>query len=175
MPTPVAGPDRRLSRWKFTGLDEENGLLSWRDRSLALKGRPGEMPTSGDLAPPDLLNRFIDLASGNAAQILMGPDATPDAVAALATKLGLDQPAGHERARDILDLLERMNRERQTAVVMVTHSPEAAARGTMHVALEAGDIGRFEPGDFRVPFIRPGFRFVLRAFLNQVPAEFRIN
>lgn len=35
----------------------------------------------------------LEILPGNAAQILMGPDASPDAVAALARKLGLDQPA----------------------------------------------------------------------------------
>jgi peptide/nickel transport system permease protein len=35
----------------------------------------------------------LEILPGNAAQILMGPDATPDAVAALASKLGLDRPA----------------------------------------------------------------------------------
>ena len=35
----------------------------------------------------------LEILPGNAAQILMGPDASPDAVTALATKLGLDQPA----------------------------------------------------------------------------------
>src|SRR5579872_4628327 len=35
----------------------------------------------------------LEILPGNAAQLLMGPDASPDAVAALATKLGLDQPA----------------------------------------------------------------------------------
>ncbi|WP_198971026.1 ABC transporter permease [Xylophilus sp. ASV27] len=35
----------------------------------------------------------LDILPGNAAQILLGPDAAPDAVAALAHKLGLDQPA----------------------------------------------------------------------------------
>jgi len=35
----------------------------------------------------------LDVLPGNAAQLLMGPDASPEAVAALATKLGLDQPA----------------------------------------------------------------------------------
>jgi peptide/nickel transport system permease protein len=35
----------------------------------------------------------LEILPGNAAQILMGPDAAPDAVAALAVKLGLDQPA----------------------------------------------------------------------------------
>jgi peptide/nickel transport system permease protein len=36
----------------------------------------------------------LEILPGNAAQILMGPDAAPEAVAALATKLGLDRPAG---------------------------------------------------------------------------------
>ena len=35
----------------------------------------------------------LEILPGNAAQMLMGPDAAPEAVAALATKLGLDQPA----------------------------------------------------------------------------------
>ncbi|MFT4267195.1 MAG: ABC transporter permease [Xenophilus sp.] len=35
----------------------------------------------------------LEILPGNAAQILMGPDADPSAVAALAAKLGLDQPA----------------------------------------------------------------------------------
>ncbi|MDI3382722.1 ABC transporter permease [Xenophilus aerolatus] len=35
----------------------------------------------------------LEILPGNAAQMLMGPDADPSAVAALAAKLGLDQPA----------------------------------------------------------------------------------
>jgi peptide/nickel transport system permease protein len=35
----------------------------------------------------------LDILPGNAAQTLLGADASPEAVAALATKLGLDQPA----------------------------------------------------------------------------------
>ena len=35
----------------------------------------------------------LEILPGNAAQILMGPDASPEAVTALATKLGLDAPA----------------------------------------------------------------------------------
>ncbi len=34
----------------------------------------------------------LEILPGNAAQMMMGPDASPDAVAALAAKLGLDQP-----------------------------------------------------------------------------------
>lgn len=35
----------------------------------------------------------LEVLPGNAAQVLMGPDASPEAVAALTDKLGLDQPA----------------------------------------------------------------------------------
>jgi peptide/nickel transport system permease protein len=35
----------------------------------------------------------LEILPGNAAQILMGPDASPEAVAALAEKLGIDRPA----------------------------------------------------------------------------------
>ncbi|HEX2542135.1 MAG TPA: ABC transporter permease [Caldimonas sp.] len=35
----------------------------------------------------------LEILPGNAAQIIMGPDASPDAVAAMASKLGLDRPA----------------------------------------------------------------------------------
>jgi len=35
----------------------------------------------------------LEILPGNAAQMLMGPDAAPEAVAALTTQLGLDQPA----------------------------------------------------------------------------------
>ncbi len=36
----------------------------------------------------------LDVLPGNAAQVMMGTDASPEAVAALAARLGLDQPAG---------------------------------------------------------------------------------
>ena len=35
----------------------------------------------------------LEVLPGNAAQVLMGPDASPEALAALTTQLGLDQPA----------------------------------------------------------------------------------
>ncbi|MCW5255002.1 ABC transporter permease [Verminephrobacter aporrectodeae subsp. tuberculatae] len=35
----------------------------------------------------------LEILPGNAAEMLVGPDASPEAVAALATKLGIDQPA----------------------------------------------------------------------------------
>ena len=36
---------------------------------------------------------ILDILPGNAAQVLLGPDATPDTIAALSRKLGLDRPA----------------------------------------------------------------------------------
>ena len=41
----------------------------------------------------------LEILPGNAAQIIMGPDAAPDAVEAMARKLGLDRP-GWERYWD---------------------------------------------------------------------------
>ena len=52
-----------------------------------------------------------------------------------------DEPTGNldpRLARDTLDLLGELSRERGMAVVMVTHSPEAAARGTQRVHLVGG-------------------------------------
>lgn len=44
------------------------------------------------LAASAVIFGVLDVLPGNAAQVLMGPDADPQAVAALATELGLDQP-----------------------------------------------------------------------------------
>ncbi len=45
------------------------------------------------LAAATLIFAVLHLLPGNAAQVLLGPDADPQAVAALATQLGLDAPA----------------------------------------------------------------------------------
>ncbi len=45
------------------------------------------------LAAAALIFAVLHLLPGNAAQVLLGPDADPQAVAALATQLGLDTPA----------------------------------------------------------------------------------
>ena len=47
----------------------------------------------------------LDVLPGNAAQVLMGPDAAPEAVQALAQQLGLDQPAGQRYLQWIQGLL----------------------------------------------------------------------
>ncbi|MFV1957884.1 MAG: ABC transporter ATP-binding protein [Planctomycetota bacterium] len=58
-----------------------------------------------------------------------------------------DEPTGNldpSLSEDILNLLDRLNREKGTTIVMVTHSPQAAARGRMRVHLEAGRVDRIE-------------------------------
>ncbi len=54
-----------------------------------------------------------------------------------------DEPTGNldpELAREILAVLRNLNREVGTTVVMVTHSPEAAALGTVRLRMSAGTI-----------------------------------
>ncbi|MCD2513053.1 ABC transporter permease [Comamonas endophytica] len=47
----------------------------------------------------------LDVLPGNAAQVLMGPDAAPEAVQALAEQLGLDQPAWQRYVQWVQGLL----------------------------------------------------------------------
>jgi putative ABC transport system ATP-binding protein len=54
-----------------------------------------------------------------------------------------DEPTGNldpALARDVLGLLAQINRDAKTAILMVTHSPEAAATGTAQIHLEAGRV-----------------------------------
>ncbi|KAF1049505.1 ABC transporter permease [Xylophilus sp.] len=48
----------------------------------------------------------LDILPGNAAQVMMGPDASPEAVAALAQELGLDRPAPVRYGQWIAGLLQ---------------------------------------------------------------------
>lgn len=58
------------------------------------------------LAASAVVFAVLDLLPGNAAQVLMGPDAAPEAVAALAAQLDLDAPAW-QRYTDWLSALAR--------------------------------------------------------------------
>jgi len=54
-----------------------------------------------------------------------------------------DEPTGNldpQLSRDVLGLLQALNREEGMAILMVTHSPEAAGAGTARVHLEAGRV-----------------------------------
>ena len=55
-----------------------------------------------------------------------------------------DEPTGNldpALAADVLSLLQELNREHGTALLLVTHSPEAAAAGTRTVRLVGGRTG----------------------------------
>jgi putative ABC transport system ATP-binding protein len=63
------------------------------------------------------------------------------AIAADPTLLVADEPTGDldaKSAAEILDLLERLNREFQKTIVMVTHDPEAAERARRVLHLHKG-------------------------------------
>jgi putative ABC transport system ATP-binding protein len=54
-----------------------------------------------------------------------------------------DEPTGNldpGLSRDILGLLRSVNQERGTTILMVTHSPEAAAHGNVRVRLDLGRL-----------------------------------
>ena len=65
---------------------------------------------------------------------------------ALANDPGLvlaDEPTGNldpALARDVLSLLKQLNEESGTAILMVTHSPEAAQAGTHRVHIDEGRV-----------------------------------
>lgn len=68
--------------------------------------------------------------------------------AAMSSGAGLllaDEPTsqlGHEDRDRMLDLLDRLNREFGTTVVLVTHDPEVSARISRSITIRGGRIGR---------------------------------
>lgn len=63
------------------------------------------------------------------------------AIATDPTLLVADEPTGDldaTSAEEILDLMERLNREFQKTIIMVTHDPNAAARATQTLHLHKG-------------------------------------
>ncbi len=59
-----------------------------------------------------------------------------------------DEPTGnldHESADGVLTLLSRLNVERGKTIVMVTHDPRAAARGTRRMQLDKGQLLDLQP------------------------------
>ncbi|MFM7050912.1 MAG: ABC transporter ATP-binding protein [Planctomycetota bacterium] len=61
-----------------------------------------------------------------------------------------DEPTGdldRASADAVLDLLERLNRDRGATVVMVTHDPQAAARARTRLHLDKGALAAVERGE----------------------------
>jgi putative ABC transport system ATP-binding protein len=77
-------------------------------------------------------------------------------VAPLLQRLGLgavlqplaDEPTGSldsQRGREVLELLRELCREREVAIVLVSHDPQAAAYADRVYALRDGKLGDYEP------------------------------
>lgn len=65
-----------------------------------------------------------------------------------------DEPTGNldtRRGREVLELLGEICRERQTAVLLVTHDPQATALADRVLALRDGRIVDFRPGEIFSP------------------------
>jgi putative ABC transport system ATP-binding protein len=70
------------------------------------------------------------------------------AIVADPTLLLADEPTGDldaKSAADILNLLERLNREFKKTIILVTHDPHAAERAHETVHLEKGVLTRGVP------------------------------
>jgi putative ABC transport system ATP-binding protein len=65
-----------------------------------------------------------------------------------------DEPTGNldtRRGREVLELLSETCRERKTAVLLVTHDPQATAFADRVLALRDGRIVDYRPEDFLAP------------------------
>ena len=58
----------------------------------------------------------------------------------LAARLATEQPEDAAGPEQVLNLLGDLNAENGTAILMVTHSPEAAGVGTHRIHIEAGSV-----------------------------------
>jgi putative ABC transport system ATP-binding protein len=59
-----------------------------------------------------------------------------------------DEPTGSldsQRGREVLELLRELCREREVAIVLVSHDPQAAAYADRVYALRDGHLGDYEP------------------------------
>ena len=68
-----------------------------------------------------------------------------------------DEPTGNLdslMARQVLDLLERIN-EMGTTIIMVTHDPELARRAHRNVQVVDGQISDFKPYESHAPAAAP--------------------
>ena len=101
-----------------------------RERALALLERVG----LGDRA--EHLPR--ELSAGQQQRVAIARALANDPALVLA-----DEPTGNldpALADDVLELLQALNQESGTAILMVTHSPRAAEAGTHRVHIEAGRV-----------------------------------
>ena len=117
--------------------------------NVALPMVLGRMPGAEQLTRAEGLLERVGLAERSAhlpRELSAGQQQRVAIARALANEPELvlaDEPTGNldpALARDVLDLLSALNREHGMAILMVTHSPEAAAKGTQRVHIEDGRI-----------------------------------
>lgn len=100
-----------------------------------------------------LLDRLglAERANHRATDLSMGERQRLALARALSTDPGLvlaDEPTGNldtERGREVLELLAEVAHERETAVLVVTHDPQAAQVANRVLALRDGRLTRHEP------------------------------
>jgi putative ABC transport system ATP-binding protein len=110
--------------WHHVSRADQEGRARDILRQVGLEGRANHLP------------RELSMGQQQRVAIARAFVHDPDLILA-------DEPTGNldpGLSDDILDLLGGLNRDRGTTIVMVTHSPSAAARGTLRVHLEEGRV-----------------------------------
>lgn len=96
-----------------------------------------------------LRHRADQLSMGERQRVMIARALSTDPPLVLA-----DEPTGNldtRRSREVLDLLAEICRERQTAVLLVTHDPQATLIADRVLALQDGRITDYRPEDFLHP------------------------
>lgn len=114
IPIALRGHDRQAQRKRARDLLERVGL----------EGRATHLPRELSIGQQQRV--AIARALANEPELILADEPTGNLDPALTTS--------------ILDLLGQLRSERELTMVMVTHSPEAAARGTRRVHIDAGRV-----------------------------------
>jgi putative ABC transport system ATP-binding protein len=130
------------------------GLSAIDNASLKLVGTGIHAREAHQRMTPLLARLGIDeRADQRVSALSMGERQRVAIAKALSTEPGLllaDEPTGNldtRRGRDVLTLLTEVCRERETAVLLVTHDPQAAAFADRVLALRDGRLVDYEPDE----------------------------
>lgn len=118
----------------------DNIAVTWMlDRALTAERKRKILDLLDRLGLCDKAQRYPDELSGGQQQRI----ALARAIIHEPALLLADEPTGNLDARsgrDILDLLQEINRQRKLTIVMATHAPEAAERCADSLTLEDGRV-----------------------------------
>jgi putative ABC transport system ATP-binding protein len=152
-------PDREAARYRLKDVGFVlqtfhmiGGLSAIDNASLKLVGTGMRVREAHQRVTPLLTRLGLDeRAEHRVNQLSMGERQRVAIAKALSTDPGLllaDEPTGNldtRRGREVLALLREVCRERQTAVVLVTHDPQAAAVADRVLALRDGRLVEYVP------------------------------